>query len=90
MKPIFIPLLSIAVLFSASKYQGAATAPVVVAGGIIKAKHVEPIQKKYKRSECPVCKGKGWYLSGDKIKKVDCGYCEPDQERVPPTTIHRK
>jgi hypothetical protein len=23
-----------------------------------------------------VCKGKGWYISGDGIKKVDCGYCE--------------
>jgi hypothetical protein len=32
--------------------------------------------KKYDRKNCPVCKGKGWYISGDKITKVDCGYCE--------------
>lgn len=78
------------VFFATSEYRGGSTAPVVVAGGVVKAKHVEPLQKKYKRSECPVCKGKGWYLSGDKIKKVDCGYCEPDQNQAPKTSIHRK
>ena len=65
-------------LFFSQSYYGSSIAPVVVAGGIIKAKHVEPVQKKYKRKDCPVCKGKGWYISGDSIKKVECGYCEPD------------
>jgi hypothetical protein len=33
---------------------------------------------KYKRKDCPVCKGKGKYLSGDGISWVDCGYCEAE------------
>lgn len=90
MKTLNIVLLSSILLFTNQKYYGSSTAPVIVAGAIVKAKHVEHIDKKYKRSECPVCKGKGWYISGDKIKKVDCGYCEPDDETSPPTTIHRK
>jgi hypothetical protein len=52
-------------------------AAVSLAGGIIKAKNVEST-KKYKRKDCPVCKGKGWYISGDGIEKVKCGYCEDD------------
>lgn len=64
-------------LLFGSSYYGSTTAPVVLSGAIIKAKSVEST-KKYKRKDCPVCKGKGWYVSGDGIKKVDCGYCEPD------------
>lgn len=60
-------------------YNGSTTAPVVLTGSIIKAKNVENV-KKYKRKDCPVCKGQGWYWSGDGIKKVDCGYCEPDKQ----------
>jgi hypothetical protein len=33
--------------------------------------------EKYKRKDCPVCKGKGWYMSGDGIAKIQCQYCEP-------------
>ena len=80
MKTINIILLSSILLFANQRYRGSSTAPVAISGGIIKAQHVEPIQKKYKRSECPVCKGKGWYISGDKIQRVDCGYCEPDKD----------
>lgn len=65
------------ILFSQS-YYGSTTAPVVIAGGIIKAKNITNVEKKYKRKDCPVCKGKGWYISGDGIKKVECGYCEPE------------
>lgn len=65
--------------FCVTKYEGNTTACVTMAGGIIKAQHAET-NKKYKRSECPVCKGKGWYISGDGIAKVDCGYCEPDNK----------
>lgn len=54
------------------------TAAVVLAGGIIKSKSSIVINKKYQRKDCPVCKGKGWYMSGDGIKKIECTYCEPD------------
>jgi hypothetical protein len=55
------------------------TAAVILAGGILDKR--ENIEKKYPRKDCPVCKGKGWYISGDGIAKVDCGYCEePEKE----------
>lgn len=65
-------------LFGAEQYTGSTKGAVTLAGAIIKAKHKDEIVKKYKRKDCPVCKGKGWYMSGDGIKRVDCGYCEPD------------
>lgn len=71
-------LISSIGIFGSSSYYGSTTAAVVLAGGIIKAKHGDSVSKKYKRQNCPVCKGKGWYISGDKIQKVECGYCEPD------------
>lgn len=64
--------------FGSYKFNGSTTSSVVLAGGIIKAQNTN-IEKKYKRKDCPVCKGLGWYISGDKITKVDCGYCEPDK-----------
>lgn len=64
-------------LFGSSSYQGSTLGTVVLSGAIIKASHIET-NKKYPRKNCPVCKGKGWYMSGDTIKKVDCGYCEPE------------
>ena len=75
----FFGLLLIASIFSfgSYKYTGSTTAAVTLAGGIIKAQHVN-IDKKYKRKDCPVCKGKGYYISGDGISKVNCGYCEPE------------
>lgn len=63
------------------QYYGSTTAPVVLAGGIIKKQHLEDQQQKYKRKDCPVCKGKGWYMSGDGIKKIDCQYCEPETQQ---------
>lgn len=78
------------ILYCSGSYNGSTTACVTIAGAIVKAQHAE-IDKKYKRSECPVCKGKGWYISGDDITKVPCGYCEPDKkESVPPKTLIRK
>ena len=73
-----ILLASIFIFAGNYGYQGSTTAVVTLVGGIIKAKHVVEVEKKYKRSKCPVCKGKGWYISGDNISKVPCGYCEPD------------
>lgn len=66
------------ILFGSSSYKGSTTASVVLAGGIIKSTHIEMPDTKYKRKNCPVCKGTGKYLSGDGIKMVDCGYCEPE------------
>lgn len=76
-----LTLLLIASLltFGSLKYNGSTTATVVLSGGIIKAQSVV-VDKKYKRKDCPVCKGKGYYISGDGISKVDCGYCEPDKK----------
>lgn len=75
---------------STQAYDGSTKGPVTLAGGIIKAQHTEN-NTKYKRKNCPVCKGKGYYISGDKITKVECGYCEPDngisQVEHPPIII---
>lgn len=71
-------LLSSIFMFSVYRYNGSTVSAVTLAGAIIKAQSVE-IQHKYKRKDCPVCKGKGWYISGDDITKVNCGYCEPDK-----------
>ena len=60
-------------------YKGSTTAAVNLVGGIIKSQHIDT-EKKYPRKDCPVCKGTGKYLSGDGIKMVDCGYCEPDKK----------
>lgn len=73
-------ILIASTLVASSQYTGSTTAAVVLAGGIIKSTTIENT-KKYKRKDCPVCKGQGWYISGDKIKRVECGYCEPDNKR---------
>lgn len=73
-------ILIASVLIFGSRYEGSTTSAVVLSGGIIKSTHVEPSDQKYKRKNCPVCKGTGKYLSGDGIKMVDCGYCEPDKK----------
>jgi DNA repair exonuclease SbcCD nuclease subunit len=77
-KLLLLPLVCSIGLFGSSLYQGSTLATVVISGAVIKTSHIETT-KKYPRKNCPVCKGKGWYLSGDTIKKVDCGYCEPEQ-----------
>lgn len=61
-----------------SEYAGSTTGVVVVVGSVIKGLE-SPIKTKYKRKDCPICLGKGYYISGDGIMKVDCGYCEPDK-----------
>lgn len=76
--PILIALI-FSSIFGLDRYYGSTTAAVVLAGATIKAGHQEDHQsKKYKRKDCPVCKGKGWYMSGDGIKKIECSYCEDD------------
>lgn len=79
MYKILIATFLIGSIFNNSyQYNGSITPAVVLAGGIIKAQNIDII-KKYRRKDCPICEGKGWYISGDGIKKVDCGYCEPDK-----------
>lgn len=86
MKTIFLVLIPL-VLFGSAKYAGSTTASVTLVAGIIKAQHIDNHDKKYKRKDCPVCEGKGWYISGDQIQKVDCGYCEPDSKTGPTNKI---
>jgi hypothetical protein len=74
MNKLVLPLLFIGLFFSSVKYNGGSSAPVILAGSIVKNIGNEPV-KKYPRKNCPVCKGTGKYLSGDGIKMVDCGYC---------------
>lgn len=77
----FLPLILIAsVVLFGSRYDGSSISAVTLVGGIIKSTHIELPDQKYKRKNCPVCKGTGKYLSGDGIKMVDCGYCEPDKK----------
>lgn len=78
-KILTILLLGSSIVVGAIKYNGSTTAAVVLSGAIIKTQSVH-IDTKYKRKDCPVCKGKGFYISGDGISKVDCGYCEPDKK----------
>ena len=77
-KAIIGLLIGSALLASDYGYNGSTTAVVTLIGGVIKSKQIDTV-KKYKRKDCPVCKGKGWYISGDGIAKVDCGYCEADK-----------
>lgn len=77
-KTIAILLIGSIFSFGAYKYNGSTTGAVNLVGGVIKAQNTET-SKKYKRKDCPVCKGAGWYISGDKITKVDCGYCEAEK-----------
>lgn len=79
MNKILFGFLASSILLFQAGYYGSTTAPVTVAGGIIKSKHRDDAVVKYKRKDCPVCKGKGWYMSGDGIKKIECNYCEPDK-----------
>ena len=76
--------------FTDNKYYGSTTAAVTLSGAVIKAKHLDNNSKKYKRKDCPVCKGKGWYMSGDGILKIDCTYCEPESKQAESTTTIRK
>lgn len=90
MNKIILILIAISICFPVSSvsyaYDTLSTASVVLAGGIIKAQNSD-IVKKYKRKDCPVCKGAGWYWSGDGIKKVDCGYCELESKSEPQKVV---
>ena len=70
-------IISFSLLFDNISNNYGTLSVVTLAGAKIKAQQDDVISVKYKRKDCPVCKGKGWYISGDGIAKVNCGYCEP-------------
>jgi hypothetical protein len=80
MNKLLFLVLSFTVVYSSQNYDGSTLAPVIIAGSVVKHEGAE-ITKKYQRKNCPVCKGSGKYLSGDGIKMVDCGYCEPETKQ---------
>ena len=91
----FLSFLLIASIFNFGSYgyNGSTKSVVALVGGVIKGQNIE-VSKKYKRKDCPVCKGKGYYISGDGIAKVECGYCEVEKTQIsqkvvvhPPTTL---
>lgn len=87
MNKFILPLLIVStIFFSNYNYTGSTTAAVTIAGAVVYTKSLPTIEK-YKRSKCPVCKGHGWYMSGDGIKKIECTYCEPDSQETITTII---
>ena len=62
---------------SVHKHQCSTKAIVTLVGSTILSQNADNTIVKYKREDCPVCKGKGWYMSGDGIAKIQCQYCEP-------------
>lgn len=79
-KILFAGIITLPILFGyqaadSDKKNYSTTSVVTIVGGTILAQHTEAVEK-YKRKDCPVCEGKGWYMSGDGIKKIECQYCE--------------
>tara|TARA_R100000278_G_scaffold84260_1_gene64552 strand:- start:231 stop:497 length:267 start_codon:yes stop_codon:yes gene_type:complete len=77
MNKVLLATVAAALVFSTTPNYST-TSVVTLSGAIIKASSASVV-KKHKRKDCPVCKGKGWYISGDGIKKIDCQYCEPEE-----------
>lgn len=70
--------LLIGAILATSSMNYSTTAAVALVGAKISVSQKANVPtKKYKRKDCPVCKGNGWYLSGDGIAKINCQYCEP-------------
>jgi len=75
-KLILIFAVSLPLFFGVSTKPYSTTSVVTIVGAKIIAQNAN-VAKKHKREDCPVCKGKGWYMSGDGIAKIQCQYCEP-------------
>lgn len=75
-KLILICAVSLPLFVGLSTKPYSTTSVVTIVGAKIAAQNSKTV-KKYKREDCPVCKGKGWYISGDGIAKINCQYCEP-------------
>lgn len=83
---IILPILIGSVLFTADTNYST-TSVVTLVGAKIAASNKEEVVKKHKRKDCPVCMGKGWYISGDGIKKIECQYCEPESKQETTSNI---
>lgn len=82
MNKLIVGIILCSMVMGAGKYYGSSTAIVTLVGGTIRAKQIDLTQK-YKRKDCPICEGQGWYWSGDGIEKIKCKYCEPEAESKP-------
>jgi len=81
-----IPLILLAFVVSVTELKEVSTmSAVCLSAASITSSSDSVVVKKHKRKDCPVCKGKGWYISGDGIAKVDCGYCEPENKETQAT-----
>ena len=88
-KLLLIGVISTSLVFSSiPKYS--TTAVVTLVGAKIAASNIDKPVEKYKREDCPVCKGKGWYISGDNLAKVDCVYCEEETKEEPEPVVVEK
>lgn len=78
-KILFCIIFLTGIIFGNNQTQYSTVSVVTLVGGAIRASaDVEQTDEKHKRKDCPVCKGKGWYMSGDGIKKIECQYCEEE------------
>ena len=84
MNKVIYAILICSEIYSGSTPKYSTTSVVAIIGAKIKSEQIGSSVTKYKRQDCPVCKGKGWYISGDKIEKIDCGYCEPEDKQASP------
>ena len=88
MNKLFCVVLMTTFVFAAiPKYS--TTSVVTLSGAVLKAAAGTDVVKKHKRKDCPVCKGKGWYISGDGIKKIECQYCEEEEKEKTSNIIYR-
>lgn len=91
LKYLLLFCFTTAIATNATNLNYDATGIVTLVGAKIAAqKDTEDKPKKHKRKDCPICKGKGWYISGDGIKKIDCQYCEPEEAEEWQTEILRQ
>lgn len=77
-----ITLGIISITFSSISYNVSTKSGVILAGAIIKARHIEQEEKKPFRKDCPICKGTGKIVSGDKLNITECQYCIPPEKKT--------
>lgn len=89
MNKIFFCIIATSIFLTNNIPSYSTTSVATLIGAKILAQSKTDISVKYKRKDCPVCKGKGWYMSGDDIKKIECGYCEPDTTQATERPKHK-
>ena len=75
-KILIATAVALPLIFGNTANNYSTTAVITLIGAKVAASKSNEVEK-YKRKNCPVCKGKGWYISGDGIAKINCQYCEP-------------